>query len=208
VDNKTGGRIHFFSESLPIEGDLHLDEGDRAAVLTHPHPLYGGDMDNHVVTGLTRSLAACGYTTLRFNFRGVGASRGTHDHGKGEQQDVLAAVHYLKDLGKTHILLAGYSFGAWVNARAAASRAALPMIMVAPPVAAMDFDGVGSLPGLLLVVTGAQDPYAPPGVIEELMGRWNPQARLVVIDGTDHFFARGTRHLEEAVMDHLTQRLT
>ncbi len=181
-------RFLFSSEGYGIEGRLATG-GERAVVVTHPHPLYGGDMDNDVVTAITEAFQQAGYTTLRFNFRGVGRSEGRYSDGVGEQADVCAAVDYLKDCGHGHVELSGYSFGTWVNALCAGSR--LPdmrMTMVAPPAAFMDFGAVSNLPGLKVVVAGSRDDIAPPDMLKRLIALWNPEARLEILSGADHFF--------------------
>lgn len=105
----TEDRIFFISEGLRIEALLQDAPGDRAAVITHPHPLYGGDMHNTVVTAIARAYRLRGWATLRFNFRGVGGSQGEYDEGRGEQEDLKAAIAYLQSRDKHRIDLAGYS---------------------------------------------------------------------------------------------------
>ena len=104
----------FISDSFEIEGQLFEGDKKRGVVITHPHPLYGGDMQNNVVGAISLACQKIGFTTLKFNFRGVGGSQGNYDDGNGEQEDVRAAVAYLADTGIRQIDLAGYSFGAWV----------------------------------------------------------------------------------------------
>jgi len=171
---------------LTLEGRLHRGSGKKAVVLSHPHPLYGGDMDNPVVGTAQAVFARHGRTTLRFNFRGTGASQGRHDNGRGETDDVRAALAHVQRPGVEEIELAGYSFGAWVNAHAAP---AVPMVMVSPPLAFMPFDGCGTISGLKLVIAGSNDDFCPIGMLEKAIPLWNPLARLVVIDGADHFFS-------------------
>ena len=181
-------RLVFHAEGYGIEGCLHPG-GERAVVITHPHPLYGGDMDNDVVTAITAAFQQTGYTTLRFNFRGVGRSEGRYGDGVGEQKDVCAAVAALKKRGYAKVELSGYSFGTWVNALCAGTR--LPgvrMTMVAPPTAFMDFGAVAHLPGLDAVITGSRDDIAPPDMLKRLTALWNPKARLEILAGADHFF--------------------
>ena len=111
-------RITFLSEEYEIEGLLTQRDEKKGVVVTHPHPLYGGDMYNMVVESIVHVYQMKGYSTLKFNFRGVGRSQGAYDNGLGEQKDVLSALSFLADLGMDRIDLAGYSFGAWVNAHA------------------------------------------------------------------------------------------
>ncbi len=195
----SASRVVFRSEGYGIEGRL-ASGGACAVVVTHPHPLYGGDMDNDVVTAIAEAFEQTGHTTLRFNFRGVGRSEGRYSDGLGEQEDVCAAVDYLKDCGYTDVELSGYSFGTWVNALCAGSRLPdIPMTMVAPPAAFMDFDPVSNLTGLRSVVTGSRDDIAPPDRLKRLVALWNPNARLEILSGADHFFF-GYR---EALIDRL-----
>ena len=100
--------VMFESGGLKLEGLLDRARGDAGVVIAHPHPQYGGSMHNNVVESLVKAYGKAGFTTLRFNFRGVGRSEGHYDGGVGEQQDVSGAVAYLKDLGMTTIHLAGY----------------------------------------------------------------------------------------------------
>ena len=181
-------RVVFRSEGYGIEGRLAIG-GERAVVVTHPHPLYGGDMDNDVVTAITEAFAQAGYTTLRFNFRGIGRSEGRYSEGLGEQEDVCAAVDHLRGCGYADVELSGYSFGTWVNALCAGGRLPdIPMTMVAPPAAFMDFGAVSNLPGLKAVVAGSRDDIAPPDMLKRLTALWNPEARLEILSGADHFF--------------------
>ena len=127
--------LFFQSIDTTIEGLFCSIPGDKGAVVTHPHPLYGGSMHNNVVKGLARIYHLAGYTTLRFNFRSVGASEGEYDNGNGEREDVKAALHYLSQRGKKVLELAGYSFGSWVNALAITEVDTVSrMNMISPPV--------------------------------------------------------------------------
>ncbi len=168
---------------------MEFGSARKGIVITHPHPLYGGDMHNPVVDTIRKVYRKKGYTTLRFNFRGTGQSQGKHDAGQGEQADVRAAVDKLKADGLEEIHLAGYSFGAWINARSVfAGLSVKRMVMVSPPAAMIDFSGVGSLDSLGLVVTGGRDDMAPVEEIEKMMQTWNKTAHLEVIGPADHFY--------------------
>ena len=182
-------RNFFYSGGLKIEGLLDTHAGHKAVVVTHPHPLYGGTMHNNVVESVLGAYAEDGYTTLRFNFRGAGASEGVHEKGIGEQEDVRAAIAFLRERGMSSIDLAGYSFGAWVNAQAMCGNGGIQrMVMVSPPVNFMDFSLVKNCSGLKIVITGSLDDIAPPDRIAEVLPRWNKTARLRVIEGADHFY--------------------
>ena len=192
--------IRFLCENLWLQGVLEKNGAARAMVITHPHPLYGGDMDNPVVMAIAAACRKKGVSALRFNFRGVGASQGAYSDGLGEQQDLLAALGYLRTAGFEAPLVAGYSFGSWVNARAAvAAGVNADQIMVSPPVAVMDFSAVPALPGLRLAVTGASDEIAPAKAVGALAKRLNPAARVVVIPRADHFYGGALAQLEMAL---------
>ena len=186
------------SENYRLEG-LHTDAGSsRAVVVTHPHPLFGGDMYNQVVEAIIKTYRRNGFNTLRFNFRGVGNSQGRYAEGVGEQEDVRAAVAYLIGRGMTAIDLAGYSFGAWVNAKTdLADHPIGDMVLISPPVAMMDFDNIGTMESLTLVITGDQDDIAPADMIRQQIPAWNKTARLAVIAGADHFYQGALNQLSE-----------
>lgn len=197
-------QILFLSGDIEIEGLLYSAVGDKGVVITHPHPLYGGNMYNNVVEALVRSYQLAGYTTLRFNFRGVGLSKGEYDNGMGEQEDVRAALQYLAHKGKKILDLSGYSFGSWVNALAISEVDTVNrMVMISPPVAFMDFNSVGSIPQIQLVVAGSRDDIAPPELIKKVLPTWNPRAHLEVIDGADHFYLGYTGKLESVLTAYL-----
>jgi len=183
-------KIRFLSDGYEIEGRLEKSSLQKGVVITHPHPLYGGDMHNNVVAAIARVYRQRGYATMRFNFRGVGHSQGSYGDGVGEQEDVRAAVSYLAHLGIGQIDLAGYSFGAWVNALSIINEPQLAnMIMVSPPVAFIDFGSISNLGSLGLIVTGSRDDIAPPDLIKKSYAGWNAAAQFEVISGADHFYA-------------------
>ena len=188
----------FISDRFEIEGRLAEGDQPKGVAITHPHPLYGGNMNNNVVAAVSRTYQKMGFTTLRFNFRGVGGSQGHYGDGIGEQEDVRAAVAYLADIGIRQIDLAGYSFGAWVNALAVNSGLKVDnMVMVSPPVAFIDFKSISDLSSLKLIITGSRDDIAPAGMVEKLYPAWNPTAKFEVISGADHFYGGFTDRLEE-----------
>ena len=196
--------VYFEALNIKIEGLFRSLPGDKGVVITHPHPLYGGNMYNNVVESLVRIYQLAGYTTLRFNFRSVGSSEGEYDNGIGEQGDVKAALHYLIQRGKKVLDLAGYSFGSWVNALAISAVDTVDrMVMISPPVAFMDFSSVGLTPQIDLVVAGSQDRIAPVKLIDKMLPTWNPRAHLEVIDGADHFYLGYTEKLESVLTAYL-----
>ncbi len=196
--------IFFACDGLELEGLLETGTTGRAVVITHPHPLYGGDMRNSVVAVMAAAWAGLGWTTLRFNFRGVGRSVGVHDEGRGERRDVKAAVDFVRSTpAVTEVTLAGYSFGSWVNARAADLFAKVPpQVMVSPPVAFIEFGPPAGIPGLQLVVTGSDDDIAPVDRIRRLLPVWSRRALLEVIDGADHFYGGRLDALRRILVTH------
>ena len=185
--------VALVSGELRLEGLLDRGSESQGVVITHPHPLYGGDMYNYVVETIASAYREKGYTTLRFNFRGVGASEGHFDNGAGERSDTLAALDHMAGLGLANMDLAGYSFGAWVCGMAAqedpAPRGVQRLVMVSPPAGSVDPASAKRIDSLKLVVTGSMDDIAPEGRIREILPKWNPDARLEVIDGADHFYS-------------------
>jgi uncharacterized protein len=182
-------KIHFKSGGLVLEGLLNHREGKKSVVATHPHPLYGGDMHSTVVSAVIVAYSDAGYTTLRFNFRGVGRSEGHWDDGRGEQDDVKGALDYLAGLGMENPGMAGYSFGAWVAAMGLPQYQGVDhLVMVSPPVALMDFSFLQKNDRIGLVVSGSCDEIAPPPQIRKMMRHWNPDASFRIIEGADHFY--------------------
>ncbi len=181
--------VEFNSDKdIVIEGLISEGTTGRGVVITHPHPLYGGDMTNIVVETIRNAYQKTGHTTLRFNFRGMGKSTGSYDDGNGEQADVVAAFNFLKEKNMQAIDLAGYSFGSWVIAQMIDRIAADSVLMVSPPATMMKFEPASAIPNLKLVITGSRDEYAPPDVVEKLVHTWNPDADFSIINGADHFF--------------------
>jgi len=193
-------KILFKSGEFELEGIFERNYGDSGVIITHPHPLYRGDMYNPVVGAITNAYRDKGYSTLRFNFRGTGESGGKHDNGIGEQEDLFAAISYMKQTGINSIDLSGYSFGTFVNAGAAGKGARVRnMTMVSPPVAFMEFGRPVPLSCLKLVITGRLDEVAPVDLVKKTLFQWNPEARFEVIEGADHFYAGYLKKLEEVL---------
>lgn len=198
-------KILLKSGEFELEGILAKNYGEAGVIITHPHPLYGGDMYNPVVLAIANAYRDKGYTTLRFNFRGAGESGGKHDNGIGEQEDLLAAISYMKQTGINHIDLSGYSFGTFVNAGAVGRGARVRnMTMVSPPVAFMDFGRPVPLSCLKLVITGRYDAVAPVDLVKKTLFQWNPAACFEVIEGTDHFYAGYLKKIEEVLSGFIT----
>jgi len=192
--------IYFDSGNIKLEGLINQTFTDKGVVITHPHPQYGGDMHNHVVKLITDVFQDKNYTTLRFNFRGVGNSQGNFDNGNSEQQDVISAIDYLSNMGIKQIDLAGYSFGAWINAFVAGNNKAVKhTLMVSPPVGFVDFSSISSIKSLKLVVTGTNDDFAPVKTTNRMVSLWNKKARIEIIDGADHFYSSHITELKNVL---------
>jgi alpha/beta superfamily hydrolase len=164
----------------------------QVAVICHPHPLYGGSMDNKVVTTLARTWRDAGVATLRFNFRGVGKSEGKHASGVGEVDDLLAVVDWLqREKGLERLSLAGFSFGAWIAAavveRLPAEVGLQELVLVAPPVQYPGFQGLKLHDGTVILQGDADDVVSPADVVSWATSR-NPPPEVVCFPGAGHFF--------------------
>jgi alpha/beta superfamily hydrolase len=195
--------------SLEAGGDVILEarlavppRALAGVVICHPHPLYGGDMENPVVVRIQEVCTALELATLRFNFRGVGRSSGTHGAGAGEQEDARAALDALaKAAGTTRLAIAGYSFGAWIAALVGSRDARVAALaLIAPPLTAFDFGAIEGKRAPTLAACGTADPYCPAADFRRFTARF-PWVTPVEIDGADHFFFGKLYPLGEAVVD-------
>jgi len=182
----TSRALKFSSGTLALEGVLHLPAETPApgVVVCHPHPQYGGDMENNVVVAACDWLIDRGYAAFRFNFRGAGASEGAFDQGVGERDDVRAALAYIREqpeVDAARLGLIGYSFGAMVAAEAA-SGALRALALVSPPLAFADLRVAWGCPALVLA--GDSDDLAPPHRLQVAAGQ--PGAELEIVQGADH----------------------
>jgi alpha/beta superfamily hydrolase len=186
------------------------ENATHAALVCHPHPLFGGTLHNKVVFHTMKALNGFGFPVLRFNFRGAGLSQGEHDEGNGEVDDVRAALDWLDAEFHLPLLFAGFSFGAAVGLKAACSdsrvKAAIGVGIPAGPVAAgtevprtytLDFLRECAKPKLF--VSGARDQFGPRAKLEALVASVPEPKKLVLIEGADHFFAGRLRELREAI---------
>jgi alpha/beta superfamily hydrolase len=175
-----------------LEGVIHHPEGvPRAiAVVAHPLPTMGGTMENKVVTTLAKTFAELGFATLRFNFRGAGKSAGAFDEGNGEVEDVLAVVRHARNaFGDLPLVLAGFSFGGYVQARAAQHLHPRRLVLIAPAVGRFAMPHV---PQDTLLIHGEQDDVIP--LEEALFWARAQHLPIVVLPETEHFF-HGRLHL-------------
>lgn len=191
-----------------------LNAGDPnatyAAVVCHPHPLFGGTLHNKVVFHTMKALNSFGFPVLRFNFRGTGLSHGEHDEGRGEVEDVRSALDWLNTEFHLPLIFAGFSFGAAVGLRAASSDARVKALIgvgvPAVPVAASteeprvySFDFLLDCAKPKLFVSGARDQFGPREKLEQLVASVPEPKKLVIIEGADHFFEGRLRELREAI---------
>jgi len=190
----SAGKVSFPVGDLTLEGILHPVENARTtrvpgAVVCHPHPLYGGDMHNNVVVSLCEALSAHGVAALRFNFRGVGDSEGSHGGGHAERDDARAGLAFLASqpgIDAKRLCLAGYSFGA-VVALSAGCSTLVGIAAVSPPLSG-DLSKGFMLECPALFVFGEKDRVAPASALEQGGLDLPPGSRIAVISGADHFW--------------------
>lgn len=200
--NKHSKKFTLEGSAGNIEGVLNLPEGAPRgiALVAHPHPLYGGTMDNKVAQTLARTFVELGYAAARINFRGVGASEGVHDHGAGETDDMaLLLAHMQAQYPDLPVALAGFSFGTFVQAqlqqRLVAAGAAGPRLVLVGAAA-----GKWAMPEIApdsILIHGEQDETIP---LQHVFDWLRPQdIAVVVIPGADHFFHRKLQHIKSLV---------
>jgi hypothetical protein len=186
-----------------------------AAVLCHPHPLFGGTMHNKVVYHAAKAIHHFGVPVARFNFRGVGNSEGTHDEGRGEVDDALAVLDFMADkFPGTPLLVAGFSFGAWVGSRAGCGDPRVTeLICLGLPVSGgnrRDFSYLATCGKPKLFVTGEFDRFGPPHELRTLVETFPPEvrrhARVQIVRGGDHFFAGHLDEADRAISEWLLER--
>lgn len=186
------------------------ENATHAALVCHPHPLFGGTSHNKAVFHTMKALNGLGFPVLRFNFRGAGLSEGEHDHGNGEVDDVRTAIDWLDNEFHLPLAFAGFSFGAAVGLRATYSdprvRALIAVGTPVAPVAADEeepriytFDFLHDCVKPKLFLSGARDQFGPRAKLEALVASVPEPKKLVTIEGADHFFEGRLRELREAV---------
>ena len=191
-------------KNIKLEGVLHKNSLQKAVIICHPHPLYGGNMDNPVVITIAEAFFEKGFTTLRFNFRGTGNSTGMFDHGEGEQEDIRAAMSCLIGNGYQKIYLAGYSFGARMNALVVSKGCEIEdHIMISPPVGFMSFDDIKKMPDTGLIVTGGNDEIGSADLIQKHINRWQINPRYEIIEDCDHFYSGCLSRLKTILTDYV-----
>lgn len=209
-------RIPASDADISLEGMFQKGKNGRTAIVCHPHPLYGGNMENNVVIAARHALASCGWGTLRYNFRGVGGSGGRPGQGENDARDLLAVSRFIRSeyfcsnhLGSDApgpLGLAGYSYGAWVVLEAIRS-GLVPdsLLLFSPPLDFMSFEGLTLPPGPVLITIGNQDEFCS---IDSL-GNWlsnqpNPEGKVVeILPYCDHFYWDFGKELSAKIKDFL-----
>ncbi|AUH33890.1 alpha/beta hydrolase [Paracoccus tegillarcae] len=204
-----------------LEGRYHPQPGKPdapIAIVLHPHPQYGGTMNNRVVYNLHYAFYNMGFTVMRFNFRGVGRSQGEFDQGIGELSDAASALDYLQAMNPNskHCWVAGFSFGAWIGMQLLMRRPEITgFISVAPQANVYDFSFLAPCPSSGLIVNGTADRVAPPKDTHTLVSKLGEQKGITVtheeIEGADHFFRDDEAHMKpmiDLVQTYVRRRLT
>lgn len=185
-------RLEIAGPAGPIEALVETPlgfDGARAAVVCHPHPLFGGTMDNKVVHVAARALQEKGYATVRFNFRGVGKSAGAFDDGRGEADDATAVADWAAQRWPDATLtLAGFSFGSFVAFQVAGRRTTRQLLMIAPPVRRFDFTTHAAPAVPWVVFQGDQDELVDWRDVKAWTETVTPAPTVVILPGAEHFF--------------------
>ena len=209
--------VHFPGPEGRLEGRYHPDDEKDApiALILHPHPQYGGTMNNPVTYRLHYAFREMGFTVMRFNFRGVGRSQGEFDQGIGELSDAASALDYLQSMHEASraCWVAGFSFGAWIGMQLLMRRPEINgFISVAPPANMYDFSFLAPCPSSGLIINGGADRVVPPSEVESLAGKLQQQKGITVthntIDEAGHFFDPGMEDMIGTVQDYVRRRLT
>jgi uncharacterized protein len=198
-----------------LEGRYHPQKNKDApiAIILHPHPLYGGTMNNKVVYNLHYAFHRIGFTCLRFNFRGVGRSQGEYDQGIGELSDAAAALDYLQSLNANakNCWVAGFGFGAWIGMQLLMRRPEIAgFVSVAPPANQYDFSFLAPCPSSGLIIHGDKDRVAPPQSVQKLVDKLKTQKGITIeqqiVDGANHFYEGKVDGLIESCAEYLDRR--
>jgi uncharacterized protein len=197
--------VRFAASDVTLDGRVAVPpEATTGVVVCHPHPQYGGSMENDLVVALVTALRRAGLATLRFDFRGVGASGGTHDNGRGEVDDVRAATATLRArLDVPRVSLVGYSFGSVMALRAGCDdpEGTMGIVAIGPPVRMLGLEFLAGCRVPLAFVTGDRDQFCPLATLEAGRERFAPASTLTLIPGADHFFGGHLDALAARVVD-------
>lgn len=193
------GRI----EACLMVPDTDTAQANKIAIVGHPHSLKGGAMQNKVVTTMARTFKAAGIPSLRFNFRGVGASEGEFDDGIGESEDMLKVAKQIQtEMPGVELIFAGFSFGSFVAYRTASQCEHTLLITIAPPVQNFDYTVFPIDPSPWVLVQGDEDDVVPPKLVFEFAEARDIQ--LIKFEKTEHFFHGKLTDLKEKLLEVLT----
>ncbi len=194
---------------VQLEANLREPYGSQrgAVVVCHPHPVYGGTMDNRIVYRAAKAAAAAGFAALRFNFRGAGMSTGHFDQGVGEIEDVTAAIRWLEDKYPDLPLgLIGYSFGAWVGLQVAYKDPRVAgMVGLGLPLDLYEFEFLIENPKPALYIVGTKDEFCSPASLNRFARRLRPSSFVHQIDEADHFFSNEADIVQGLICDFFLQ---
>jgi alpha/beta superfamily hydrolase len=203
-------KVFISSNEIQLEGLLSIQGASPfrgGVILCHPHPQYGGDMQHPVITTAAEIAFREGFSTIRFNFRGVGESEGFYGEGIGEREDVKAVSDYLYlRLKNNHfpLILVGYSFGAWAGFPIAIEDERFEgMVGVAPPLEIYSFGFLKGCRKRKLFIAGNQDLFCPPSILEAWYQGLEAPKSLTIIPGADHFFLFHTQFLNQPLREFL-----
>ena len=208
--------VNFNGPDGRLEGRYHPSNRPQAplALLLHPHPQHGGTMNNKIIYKLYQTFTKRGFSTLRFNFRGVGRSQGQFDNGQGELSDAASALDWMQTQNPNtrSCWIAGFSFGAWVAMQLMMRRPEIDgFISIAPPASQHDFSFLAPCPASGMIIHGDKDEVVPQSSVDKLAQKLQKQKNIKIdyriVEGSDHFFIHHLDPLNEQVEDYLDKML-
>jgi len=208
--------VHFAGPEGRLEGRYHPNASDAApiALVLHPHPQFGGTMNNKVIYNIYYALHELGFSVLRFNFRGVGRSQGEFDAGIGELSDAASALDYLQEMNPNarQCWVAGFSFGAWISMQLLMRRPEISgFVSVSPPANMYDFSFLAPCPSSGLIINGDADRVAPPDDVTKLVAKLQAQKGITITHETipkaNHFYDKGMEEMIGSVGSYVRTRV-
>ncbi len=208
--------VHFAGPEGRLEGRYHPNPGDTTpiALVLHPHPQFGGTMNNKVIYNLYYTLHELGFSVLRFNFRGVGRSQGEFDAGIGELSDAASALDYLQEMNPNarQCWVAGFSFGAWISMQLLMRRPEISgFVSVSPPANMYDFSFLAPCPSSGLIINGDADRVAPPDDVLKLVQKLQAQKGITIthqmVEKANHFYDKGMDDMIGQVSEFVKTRM-
>ncbi|HIC27922.1 MAG TPA: alpha/beta fold hydrolase [Rhodospirillales bacterium] len=208
--------VNFNGPDGRLEGRYHPSNRPQAplALLLHPHPQHGGTMNNKIIYKLYQTFTKRGFSTLRFNFRGVGRSQGQFDNGQGELSDAASALDWMQTQNPNtrSCWIAGFSFGAWVAMQLMMRRPEIDgFISIAPPASQHDFSFLAPCPASGMIIHGDKDEVVPQSSVDKLAQKLQKQKNIKIdyriVEGSDHFFIHHLDPLNEQVEGYLDKML-